>query len=76
MSFCRVCGREEIMSLSNMEIIEQVKQSLEDLRDVILFEGGTGVADFSDWLEDIDDKLKEAQAALVVAQEQEKGTWL
>lgn len=64
------------MSLTNMEIIEQVKQSLEDLRDIILFEGGTGVADFSDWLEDIDDKLKEAQAALVVAQEQEKGTWL
>jgi hypothetical protein len=64
------------MSLTNVEIIEQVIQNLEDLRDIILFEGGEGVADFSEWSEDIDDKLKEAQAALVVAQEQEKGTWL
>ena len=61
------------MSLTNREIIESVKQSLEDLRDVILFEGGTGVADFSDWLEDIEGKLREAQAALVVTQEQEEG---
>ena len=61
------------MSLTNREIIESVKQSLEDLRDVILFEGGTGVADFSDWLEDIEGKLREAQAALVVMQEQEEG---
>lgn len=64
------------MSLTNVEIIEQVIQNLEDLRDIILFEGGEGVADFSEWSEDIDDKLKEAQAALVVAQEQEKGAWL
>ena len=61
------------MSLTNREIIESVKQSLEDLRDVILFKGGTGVADFSDWLEDIEGKLREAQAALVVTQEQEEG---
>lgn len=60
------------MSLTNREIIEQVKQSLEDLRDVILFEGGTGVADFSDWLEDINDKLREAQAALLTALENER----
>ena len=60
------------MSLTNMEIIEQVKQSLEDLRDIILFEGGTGVADFSDWLEDIDGKLREAQAALLTYLEHER----
>ena len=60
------------MSLTNREIIEQVKQSLEDLRDIILFEGGTGVADFSDWLEDIDDKLREAQAALLTYLEHER----
>ena len=60
------------MSLTNREIIEQVIRSLEELRDIIRFEGGTGVADFSDWLEDINDKLREAQAALVVLQEQEQ----
>ena len=60
------------MSLTNREIIEQVKQSLEDLRDIILFEGGTGVADFSDWLEDINDKLREADAASAIEWEQEK----
>lgn len=60
------------MSLTNREIIEQVKQSLEDLRDVILFEGGTGVADFSDWLDDLDDKMREAQAALLTALENER----
>ena len=64
------------MSLTNVEIIEQVIQTLEDLRDIILFEGGEGVADFSEWSEDIDDKLKEAQAALVVAQKKKKGAWL
>ena len=61
------------MSLTNMEIIESVKQNLEDLRDLIRFEGGEGVADFSDWLEDIEGKLREAQAALVVTQEHEEG---
>ena len=60
------------MSLTNREIIESVKQSLEDLRDVILFEGGTGVADFSDWLEDIDGKLREADAALAMEWEKER----
>jgi hypothetical protein len=60
------------MSLTNREIIEQVKQSLEDLRDLILFEGGTGVADFSDWLEDINDKLREADAASAMEWENEK----
>ena len=60
------------MSLTNSEIIEQVKQSLEDLRDIILFEGGTGVADFSDWLEDIDGKLREADAASAMEWENEK----
>lgn len=64
------------MSLTNVEIIEQVIQTLEELDCLIRFEGGTGVADFSEWSEDIDNKLKEAQVALVVAQEQEKGTWL
>ena len=63
------------MSLTNVEIIEQVIQELEVLRSIILFEGGEDVADFSEWSEDIDDKLKEAQAALVVAQKQE-GAWL
>ena len=43
------------MSLTNVEIVEQVIQTLEDLRDIILFEGGEGVADFSEWSEDIDD---------------------
>lgn len=60
------------MSLTNREIIESVTQSLEDLRDVILFEGGTGVADFSDWLEDIDGKLREADAALAMEWEKER----
>lgn len=60
------------MSLTNREIIESVKQSLEDLRDVILFEGGTGVADFSDWLEDIDGLLREADAALAMEWEKER----
>lgn len=60
------------MSLTNREIIESVTQSLEDLRDVILFEGGIGVADFSDWLEDINDKLREAQAALLTYLEHER----
>lgn len=60
------------MSLTNREIIESVKQSLEDLRDIILFEGGTGVADFSDWLEDINDKLREADAALAMEWEKER----
>lgn len=60
------------MSLTNREIIESVAQSLEDLRDVILFEGGTGVADFSDWLEDINDKLREADAALAMEWENER----
>ena len=60
------------MSLTNREIIEQVKQSLEDLRDVILFEDGTGVADFSDWLEDINDKLREADEALAMEWENER----
>lgn len=60
------------MSLTNREIIEQVKQSLEDLRDIILFEGGTGVADFSDWLEDINDKLREADAASAMEWEREQ----
>lgn len=60
------------MSLTNREIIESVTQSLEDLRDVILFEGGTGVADFSDWLEDINDKLREADAALAMEWEKER----
>ena len=64
------------MSLTNVEIIEGVIQELELLHGLIWSEGGTGPADFSDWIEDIDDKLKEAQAALVVAQEQEKGAWL
>ena len=61
------------MSLTNREIIEQVIRSLEELRDFIRFEGGEGVADFSDWLEDIEGKLREAQAALVVTQEHEEG---
>ena len=60
------------MSLTNREIIESVKQSLEDLRDVILFEGGTGVADFSDWLEDIEGKLREADAASAMEWEREQ----
>ena len=60
------------MSLTNREIIESVKQSLEDLRDLILFEGGEGVADFSDWLEDIDGKLREADAALAMEWEKER----
>ena len=60
------------MSLTNREIIESVKQSLEDLRDVILFEGGTGVADFSDWLEDINDNLREADAASAMEWEREQ----
>ena len=64
------------MSLTNVEIIEGVIRTLEELDSYIRFEGGTGVADFREWSEDIDNKLKEAQAALVVAQEQEKGTWL
>ena len=60
------------MSLTNREIIEQVQRSLEDLRDIILFEGGTGVADFSDWLEDINDKLREADAASAMEWERER----
>lgn len=60
------------MSLTNREIIESVIRSLEDLRDIILFEGGTGVADFSDWLEDIDDKLREADAASAMEWEKER----
>lgn len=60
------------MSLTNREIIEQVIRSLEDLRDIILFEGGTGVADFSDWLEDINDKLREADAASAMEWEREQ----
>lgn len=60
------------MSLTNREIIEQVIRSLEDLRDLILFEGGTGVADFSDWLEDINDKLREADAASAMEWEREQ----
>ena len=60
------------MSLTNREIIEQVIQNLEDLRDLILFEGGEGVADFSDWLEDIDGKLREADAALAMEWEKER----
>ena len=60
------------MSLTNREIIEQVQRSLEDLRDIILFEGGTGVADFSDWLEDINDKLRETDAALAMEWEKER----
>lgn len=60
------------MSLTNREIIESVIRSLEDLRDIILFEGGTGVADFSDWLEDINDKLREADAASAMEWEQER----
>ena len=60
------------MSLTNREIIEGVIQSLEDLRDIILFEGGTGVADFSDWLEDINDKLREADAASAMEWERER----
>ena len=60
------------MSLTNKEIIEQVQLSLEDLRDIILFEGGTGVADFSDWLEDINDKLRETDAALAMEWEKER----
>lgn len=64
------------MSLTNVEIIEGVIRTLEELESYIRFEGGTGPADFRDWLEDLDDKMREAQAALVVAQEQEKGTWL
>lgn len=60
------------MSLTNREIIEQVIRSLEELRDVIRFEGGIGVADFSDWLEDIDDKIREAQAALLTELENER----
>ena len=60
------------MSLTNREIIEQVIRSLEELRDVIRFEGGTGVADFSDWLEDIDDKLREADAASAMEWENER----
>lgn len=59
------------MSLTNREIIESVIRSLEELRDVILFESGTGVADFSDWLEDIDNKIREAQAALLTYLENE-----
>ena len=60
------------MSLTNREIIESVKQSLEDLRDLILFEGGEGVADFSDWLEDIEGKLREADAASAMEWEREQ----
>lgn len=60
------------MSLTNREIIEQVIRSLEELRDVIRFEGGAGSAGFSDWLEDIDDKLREADAALAIEWERER----
>lgn len=60
------------MSLTNREIIEGVIRSLEELRDIIRFEGGTGVADFSDWLEDIDDKLREADAASAMEWERER----
>ena len=63
------------MSLTNREIIEGVIQELELLRGLIFSEGGTGPADFSDWLEDIDDKIREAQAALVTQQEHEEGLY-
>lgn len=60
------------MSLTNREIIEGVIRNLEELRDLISFEGGTGVADFSDWLEDIDGKLREADAASAMEWEKER----
>ena len=60
------------MSLTNREIIEQVIRTVDELRDLIRFEGGTGVADFSDWLDDLDDKIREAQAALLTALENER----
>lgn len=60
------------MSLTNREIIEGVIRNLEELRDLISFEGGTGVADFSDWLEDIDGKLREVDAASAMEWEKER----